>query len=189
MLFAGLLLDFKTINLILVKKFLFTLYIIIATVLFTAAQKAEVTPDGFFIKNKPISKTTTPSELRDLLGIPDRVFSLTNIIWSYDKSGIYIYLNPADSSIKHISFDLVKHEQKFSPLKPFNGIFILHKTTTGRYTSLAKLMKMKSLRFEENPVWLNPAYTGNVKLYFEFDDNKKLLRSIGVALVFKSNPE
>lgn len=168
------------------KKVLLLLFIQSALSSLVAAQKVEVNASGFFIKNKPVTKETTPAQLRELLGPPDTSFALTNIIWTYNKRGFYIYLNPADSSLKHITFNLVKHDQKFSPVRLFNGVFILYKNTLSRYTTLKKLMKMKSLRFEENPLHLNPAYTQNVKIFFEFDDAKKILRSIGVALVFRT---
>jgi hypothetical protein len=51
--------------------------------------------------------------------------------------------------------------------------------------SLSRLKRIKALEFGTDAVYLNPAYASYVKMYFEFDEAKKVLRHAGVALQFK----
>ncbi|MDQ6609391.1 MAG: hypothetical protein M3Y85_06190 [Bacteroidota bacterium] len=151
------------------------------------AQKVEINDKGFFINRHKISRETTMAGIDSLIGKPDRVSLLANIIWTYDNLGIFIYFSPQDSALKHIGFDMVKRDLKFSPLTPFKGSFIMHNNKITTAWSLARLKRIKALKFEENPVYLQPAYTGYLKIYFEFDEANAALKSSGVTLDFKKS--
>ena len=155
----------------------------------TFAQKVEINNNGFFLKGKKVTKASTMVDIETIMGKPDKIFPLANIIWTYDNLGIYIYFAPGDSTLKHISFDLIKHDLKFSPANPFKGSFVIHNNLVGKRSSLSKLKKIKAVRFEENPVYLDPAYTSYVKIYFEFDAAKASLLYAGVSLNFKNDVE
>jgi hypothetical protein len=156
-------------------------------VLITTAQKVEVNSNGFFVNRHKITRESTMAVIDSLLGRPDRIFSLANTIWTYDSLGLFVYFAAQDSSVKQVSFDLMKRSLKFSPATAFAGRFVIHNNLISSAWSLARLKRIKALKFEENVVYLNPAYTSYVKMYFEFDDLKKTLRYAGVALSFKQN--
>jgi hypothetical protein len=152
-----------------------------------AGQKVEINNSGFFIKGTKITKGSTMADIETLLGKADKISPLANIIWTYDSLGIYIYFGSKDSVLKHISFDLVKHDLKFSPATAFKGFILVHKNVVNKASSLARLKKIKTLRFDGEPAYLNQAYTSYVKIFFEFDDAKTVLRNAGVALDFKQH--
>jgi hypothetical protein len=169
------------------KKIVLFACLIFSLVFTVTAQKVEVNSKGFFINRHKITRETTMAVIDSLIGKPDRIFLLANTIWTYDSLGLFVYFAPQDSSLKQVSFDLVKRALKFSPATPFAGRFVIHDNLITSAWSLARLKRIKSLKFEENVVYLSPAYTSYVKMYFEFDETKKVLRYAGVALEFKKN--
>ena len=164
------------------KKIVLVLCLIFSFVLSVPAQKIEVNEKGLFINKQKITKQTTMAVIDSLIGKPDRVSLLANTIWTYDNLGLFIYFANQDSFIKHVSFDLLKRDLQFSPAKPFKGSLVIHKNRITTVWSLARLQRIKALKFAEG-VSLNPvAYTPNLRLFFEYDEAKKALRNVGVAL-------
>jgi hypothetical protein len=167
------------------KKKLLTVCLVFSFVFSVCAQKVEVNSKGFFLNRHKITRETRMAVIDSLLGKPDRVFSLANTIWTYDSLGLFIYFAVNDSSLRQVSFDLVKRGLRFSPVTPFTGRFVIYNNLITSAWSLSRLKRIKALEFGTDTVYLNPAYASYVKMYFEFDEAKKVLRHAGVALQFK----
>lgn len=168
------------------KKIVLTAWFIFSFVVTILAQKVEINSNGFFINRQKITKETTMAAIDSLLGKPDRISPLANTIWTYDSLGVFIYFDKDDSALKQVSFDLMKRDLKFSPAIPFTGRFVIHNNLITTAWPLDRMKRIKALKFEGNPVYLNVAYTSYLKMYFEYDEAKTRLRYAGVALEFKS---
>lgn len=170
------------------KKLILTACLVISFLLTITAQKVEVNSTGFYINRHKITKQTTMTVIDSLIGKPDRVSFLANTIWTYDSLGLFIYFAKQDSTLKQVGIDMVKRDLKFSPVKPFKSRFVIYNNLITPAWSLARLKRIKSLKFDDNDaMYLNPAYTSYLKIFFEFDETKKGLRYAGIALVFKQN--
>ena len=88
------------------RNIILTLSLIITTISYS--QKIEINSNGLYINSNKISKQVDPSLIEDILGTPDRISLKFNTIWTYDKLGIRVYIEPNSGKVTSISLDFVK---------------------------------------------------------------------------------
>ena len=164
------------------KRFLLA-FLFLAQILAAPAQKVEVNKNGFYLNHHKIIKQTSMVVVDSLLGKPDRVSTLANIIWTYDKLGIFVYFSPSDSSLKQVNFQLVKRDLSFSPAGVFKGSLVMFDNRITTAWPLARLKRVKSLKFAVGEGYMQRAYASYLKIFFEFDEADAVLRGAGISFI------
>jgi hypothetical protein len=171
----------KNLLLFLLLSALFTLH--------ANAQKAEINEKGFFIQGKLLTKNSTTADLRKLLGAPDRITQGMRTIWTYDAKGIFVHVFDRDSTVDGVTFFLSPTTPgEVNPVKSYKQPLLMFGKPVQMTTSLSLLKQNKGLHFKPHPIYLDPATTSSVELFFTFDDAKQLIKEINVNLNYKPVP-
>lgn len=138
------------------------------------SQKVEVSSKGFFIDGHQLGMEATTTELKNILGEPDRRFLGESAVWIYDELGIKIYVNPADESdAQGISFNLTNGNPEHSPRLTFGGQIFLCDYQITKYTPARSVLGLKELIIDSNLYdSLINARIGNIVVVFCFTKDK-----------------
>jgi hypothetical protein len=164
--------------------------VLLLSILFTHVngQKVEINAKGLFIKDKLVTKTSTASDMRKLLGAPDRIKVGMRTIWTYDSRGLYIHIFTKDSTLDGVTFCMATTPDDVNPVNTYKQPLLMFGKPVETSTSLATLKLNKALHFKPHPIYLDPATTSSVELFFTFDEEKKIIKQVNVNLNYKPVP-
>lgn len=145
----------------------------------------EVRRGTVFINGTRVSRTTRLAEYQKILGKPDRVTALQNIIHTYDTLGIRLYQPPGQENVVNISLDFMKQPFAFSPTNSFAGVFTVNGAALRSDFPKSKLPTLSGIQIE--PAFKNlklpviRTVQGKVILVFEYVTSANELRGVGIA--------
>jgi hypothetical protein len=140
----------------------------------------EINDSGLYINSKRIEQPVATETLLEVLGKPDRESFLANIIWTYDKLGLRIYIDTAHLSFKTLELDIKNENYSFSPKNVYSGSFNIYGTTISRTTTPAELLKVNGINFHHFLMNSYVGYTDSLILSFNFSENRRELENISV---------
>ena len=161
------------------NNLLIILILLISTAVFS--QKIEIADNGLFINSNRITEQTSPLDIQNILGKPDRKYLKYNTIWTYDKLGLKIYIDPSTENLKSISIDFKQKNFDFSPKEIYSGELIIYEFYITKYTPIESLMKIRELKFEESYGQIFSATTSYLTLTLEYFESKYKLEGIGIS--------
>jgi len=161
------------------RNIILTLSLIITTISYS--QKIEINSNGLYINSNKISKQVDPSLIEDILGTPDRISLKFNTIWTYDKLGIRVYIEPNSGKVTSISLDFVKEDYDFSPKNPFSGEMKIYKYYISSMSPFVSVKQIPELRFESSPFPVYKASTKKLKLIFQYLESINRLEALGIS--------
>jgi len=151
----------------------FALSFLIATPVFAEDNiSIIVEEDKIRINGKYLTKQSTLSDFKKILGEPDRVSKLKNIIHTYDELGILLYQRPSSNVIRGITVVFGGHRFKFSPQESFRGKLFLGGEEVNEEYSKEAIFLNKGIRPTEYSKKYKhadiKAYAGNIGILFNY---------------------
>ena len=145
------------------------------------AQNIEVRKEGLFFNSHEIPRSASSKELERIFGKPDRKSTMESTIWTYDNSGLRIYLKPDSLVLESFEFDFIKGEYNFSPKKTFPGVFMVNNNKISKTTSIDALSKINDIHFHHEVLDLYRASTHDLNLVFTISDDNREIREVAIS--------
>jgi len=106
-----------------------------------------VNKDGIFANETKLDSPIIKQSLINILGNDYRVFNGINTIYTYDKTGVWLYEIPGSGRIADIAIDFSNEAYKFSPASTFTGFITINGQRVDRNFTRDSLINSRDLYF------------------------------------------
>lgn len=118
------------------------------------------------VNGKKVTKYSTPKQIKEIFGKPDRISYKNNTIWTYDKLGYILYIHPKSERLKTIKVYFKKEKQNFSSKNTFKGELIIYGAKISEYVIFQGLKNIKTDASKEDLGDVFKMESSNHRLYF-----------------------